>query len=234
MPKKNRSNPKSVTQRLLDGKRVVQLSASADELEKTRDKLPQFDPVDLRSLVAAAKKQTGTQTAEEKIINELGNRIKEQTEELLRSLACDPAELKWQTAFMRLARIHHGLGMLAYAPKRTNSNARTWTWEHDFRLLTVMRDLKAEGIEGAAAFVKIAKDPKLREQFPYATRSEIRGKDQFAKSLSERWRKLLSRKDPLGEAILGDQPLDAGETEFLLWFLDLQETLPAVAKNKNT
>src|SRR4051794_8441372 len=101
MPK-NRSNPKSVTQGRLNEKRVVQLSASADELEKTRDKLPRFDPIDLRSIVAAAKKQTGTQTVEEKILNELGNRIKEQTEELLRSLGCDPAELKWHTAFMRL------------------------------------------------------------------------------------------------------------------------------------
>jgi hypothetical protein len=182
MAKKNRPNRKSSLQRGLDARHIVQLSHSSEQLEEVKKSLPQFDPIDLRLLIAAAKNQTGTLTADEKILVALSDRLKEQTEELLRGLGCDPAESNWRAAFMRLARIQHGLGRLAYTRKRTNSNAKRWTSEHDFRLLTVMRDLKAEGIEGAAAFDKIAKTPKLREQFPYATRSQIRGKDKLAKS----------------------------------------------------
>jgi hypothetical protein len=213
-------------------KEPLLLSPSRKQLRETENRLPRFDPIDLRSLLALAGKRTGAQSADGKVLIALRDRIEEQTEELLRGLGCDPAEFNWQIAFIRLARIHHGLGRLAYAPKRTNSKgAEKWKNEHTLRLLTVMRDLKAEGIEGAAAFEKIAKDPKLREQFPYATRSQIKGKDQMAKSLSERWRKLFLEKDPLRKAIGGDQPL--GKAEFLLWSLDNQYAFPAVAKNKN-
>lgn len=232
MRKSKRAIGKSPAQRRLGKQDVVQLSPPPKQLQEIEHSLPHFEPIDLRSLLAAAKKRTGTETVDEKVLIALSDRLKEQTEELLRGLGCDPTESNWQTAFMRLARIHHGLGKLAHAPKRTNSNAKTWTREDDFRLLTVMRDLKAEGIQGAAAFEKIAKIPNLREQFPYATRSQIKGKDRLTKSLSERWRKLISRKDPLREAIHGDLPLDAGDTEVLLWFLDVQNTIPVVAKNK--
>src|SRR6476469_8912740 len=105
MPKKNGPNQKSDAQRFKVGKRVMQLSPPPENLEETKNKLPQFDLIELRSLLAETKIQTGEQTQEEKLLRALANRIKEQTEELVRSLGCDPANFTWQNAFIRLARI---------------------------------------------------------------------------------------------------------------------------------
>src|SRR5262249_277684 len=151
----------------------------------------------------------------------LRERLREQTEQLLRGLSFDPDECKWQAAFMHLARIHHGLGRLVHTPRRTNLNAQTWSIDDDLRLLTVLMDLKPKGIEGRAAFETIARRPELRRQFPYATRSQIKGKDKLAKSLSERFRK-LSRRSGLLEALTGGLSADAGELETLLWLLDTE------------
>jgi hypothetical protein len=96
----------------------------------------------------------------------------------------------------------------------------------------MLRQLKAEGIEGSAAIMKIVATPELRKQFPYDTRSKIRGRDKLAKTLRERARKLLSRKSNLLDALIGGFPTDGGELEKLLWQLDIRQSAPA-AKNEN-
>src|SRR5215813_5945149 len=133
-------------------RRTTHLGASPDQLAQLKKALPYFEPIDLRSLVLAARKRTGPVSIDEKIEFVLRERLREQTEQLLRGLSFDPDECKWQAAFMHLARIHHGLGRLVHTPRRTNLNAQTWSIDDDLRLLTVLMDLKAKGIEGRAAF----------------------------------------------------------------------------------
>jgi hypothetical protein len=210
-------------------KRMMHLGTHPEQVAQL--KKTHFEPINLRSLVLAARKKTSPESLDEKVLFVLSERLKEQTEQLLRGLEIDPDDCNWQSAFMRLARVHHGLGKLVHTAKRSNSNAQKWTWEDDFRLLTVLEDLKVEGIEGPAAFETIARRPELRKQFPYATRSQIRGKNKLAKSLSERSRKLRSRNNGLLAALTGGHSVD-GEIEALLWSLDTQASIDA-AKNNN-
>jgi hypothetical protein len=210
-------------------KGMVHLSTHPNRLAELKARLPNFEPIDFRSLVLAAKKRIGPETIDEKIELQLGERLKEQTEEVLRGIGVDPKHVNWKSAFMRLANIHHGVGRLVYTPKRTNSNARKWNFEHDSLLLEMLWQLKAEGLERSAAIEKIIKTPELRDQFPYETRSKIRGRDKLAKTLRERARKLHSRKNSLLET--GGLPIEGGEHEKLLLELDIEQGA-AAAKNE--
>jgi hypothetical protein len=211
---------------------MVHLGTHPNKLAELKERLPNFEPIDLRSLLLAAKKRIGPGSIDEKAEFELSERLKEQTEELLRAIGFEPQNVNWRSAFMRLANIHHARGRLVYTPKRTNSNAKKWTFEHDSLLLIMLWQLKAESIEGSAAIMKIVATPELRKQFPYDTRSKIRGRDKLAKTLRERARKLLSRKSNLLDALIGGFPTDGGELEKLLWQLDIRQSAPA-AKNEN-
>jgi hypothetical protein len=230
MPNRSTAD-KAARRRASAARRQTHLGVPSDKLAQSKEALPYFEPIDLRSLLLAALRKTGAQSIDEKTVSVLSDRLRAQTEQLLRALGFNPDENKWQSAFMRLARHHHGLGLLVHIPRRTNSNARRWSLEHDLRLLEVLQLLKAEGIEGSAAFKTIASRPKLRNQFPYKTRSQIKGRDKLAKSLSERRRK-LSQKNGLLEAVTGEFSPDAGEIEALLWWLDTESSIKA-AKNKN-
>jgi hypothetical protein len=217
---------------------MMHLAPHPKEVSRLQKSLPHFEPINLRSLVLAARKRIGPESLDEKVLLVLSERLKEQTEELLRALGFDPDDGKWKSAFMHLARVHHGLGKLVHTPKRTNSNAQKYTAEDDLRLLRILGDLKAEGIEGAAAFETVARRPELRKQFPaYETRSQIKGRDKLAKSLSERARKFNSHKRAVLQrrllAAFGSDPsMDACEIETLLWWLDTQASRDA-AKNEN-
>jgi phage-related protein len=223
---------KAARRRASAARRQTHLGVPSDKLAQSKEALPYFEPIDLHSLLLAARRKTGAQSIDEKIESVLSHRLRAQTEQLLRALGFNPDENKWQSAFMRLAKHHHGLGLLVYIPRRTNSNARRWrSPKHDRRLLEVLQRLKAEGIEGSAAFKTIASRPKLRNQFPYKTRSQIKGRDKLAKSLSERFRK-LSQRNGLLKALTGGLSPDAGEIEALLWWLDTESSIKA-AKNEN-
>jgi hypothetical protein len=214
---------------------LLRLSPSLETIEAIKNAIPKLDPIDFRALIAEAKQKAGPESIDQSVSLVLADRLKAQAEFLLVQLGLDPSDGNvWRTAFMRLASAHYGMGNLVFSPKRTNTNAKQWN--HDFELLTVMRDLKAKGIEGSLAFEEIAKDPELRNLFPYSTRSQIKGKDKLAKTLSERWRKLqLGAGHSLLNAISGDAPLGAGAFEFKLWFLDFLQNLPPdPAKDETT
>jgi hypothetical protein len=218
-------------------RRMASLGAPADELARRAKALPSFEPIDLRSLVLAARKKTGPESIDRKIESVLSDRLKDQTEQLLWALGLAPEDCEWRLAFMHLARIHHGLGRLVHTPKRTNSNAQRYTTEDDLRLMSILDDLQAEGIKRPEAFETIADRPELRKQFPaYTTRSQIKGKDKLAKSLSERARKFESRQRALRQgrlltAIMGSW-VDPSEIEALLSWLDAQASKDT-AKNEN-
>ena len=218
---------------------LLRLSPSLEKIEAIKNAVPQFDPIDFRSLIAEAKKRDGPESVDQKVRLVLADRLKQQAEFLLISLGFDSSDGNvWRKAFMRLASAHYGMGNLVFRAKRTNSNAKQWGRgiDHDLIFLTVMRDLKAKGIEGSQAFEEIARDPGLRKLFPYATKSQIKGKDKLAKTLSERWRKMQLRAGhSLLNAINGDAPLDARGLEFELWLMDLRQSLPPDGtKNETT
>jgi hypothetical protein len=202
-------------------------------MARWKKELPIFEPIELRALVHAAQKMSGSESLDKMTESVLSDLLRQQTERLLRALGFAPG-CDWQSAFMRLARIHHGLGRLAHTPKRTNSNAQKYTAEDDARLMKILGDLEAEGVKGPAAFKTIALRPDLRKQFPaYATRSEIRGKDKLEKSLSERARKIRLRQRAFFEsrliAALAGDSREVSEIEALISWLDAQ----APAKNEN-
>jgi hypothetical protein len=107
--------------------------------------------------------------------------------ELLRCLGIDASKPDaWQRGFFRLANLHHGVGQLAWYPRRTNRNASTWTSDHDLALLREVMILRQQGLSERRAVKKLVADSKKRELFPY------RQKGHFAST-----KELQNREDAL-------------------------------------
>jgi hypothetical protein len=87
---------------------------------------------------------------------------------LLRRLEIDASKPDaWQRGFFRLANLHHGVGQLAWYPRRINRNASTWTSDDDLALLREVMILQQQGLSERRAVKKLVADPKKRKLFPY-------------------------------------------------------------------
>jgi hypothetical protein len=146
---------------------IIPLFPKDHEVKSARRKLPIFDPHDLRSLIGEAKKndEADVDTA---VLFAFRRRNDAQMKDLLRRLGVDPSRPDaWERGFFHLAVLHHGVGHLAWYPRRTNRNPATWTPAHDLALLQEVIVLRQRGVSERAAVRKLAADPKKRELFPY-------------------------------------------------------------------
>ena len=88
---------------------------SEAEVTASRERLPQFDPHDLRSLVNDARSASPQGDTDAAFITALRERNNQQISELLRALNVDRSRPDvWQRAFIRLAFIYHGMGHLEW------------------------------------------------------------------------------------------------------------------------
>jgi hypothetical protein len=144
----------------------ILLSPDDQQRKAKRRELPVFEAHDLRTLIKEAK--ASPNDGANAFLLAFRRRNAAQMNELLRHLGVNPSQpdagIK---GFFLLAYYHHGVGRLAWNPRRTNKNAPTWTAEHDFMLIREVAILNGQGLSDRAAIAKLAGDLKKRQLFPY-------------------------------------------------------------------
>jgi hypothetical protein len=164
------------------------------KVRSARRKLPIFDPHDLRSLISEAKKnnEADVDTA---VLLAFRRRNDAQMKDLLRRLGVDPSSPDaWERGFFHLAVLHHGVGHLAWYPRRTNRNSATWTPSHDLSLLREVFVLRRQGLGERAAVRKLASDSKKRRQFPYRRKGYFSTADETKNREAALWVRLQKLK----------------------------------------
>jgi len=149
-------------------KKQVLLLPPNREIEARRKKLPIFEAHDLRLLLAEAKGRQLVDGDDAAVLAALRRRNEVQMQKLLRALGVDPSRPDaWARGFFLLAHYHHGVGHLAWYPRRTNRNAAKWTPAQDLELLREVIMLTRDGLSKRRAIAKIAADPKKMRLLPY-------------------------------------------------------------------
>jgi hypothetical protein len=214
----------------------ILLFPKEDDVRSARRKLPVFDPHDLRSLISEAKKndEVDVDTA---VLLAFRRRTESQMKDLLRRLGVDPSRPDaWERGFFHLALLHHGVGYLAWYPRRTNRNSATWTSTHDLALLQEVIVLRDKGLSERRAVKKLAADPKKRALFPYrrkgyrfSTAEDLKNREA---ALWARLQKLkASARGILGLALgVSQGNLSSGERS--LYELDMSWLPPKVGENQ--
>ena len=182
------------------------LPLSEEMLKADRKRLPIFKPHDLRSLVNEA--QAGQPDADAGLVVALRRRNSDQMKDLLRRLGVDPSQPDaWSKGFFLLAYYHHGVGHLAWYPRRTNKNAAKWKPTHDLDLLREVFLLRERGLSERNAIKKLAADRKKRHLFPYRNQEgpHVKGTEQQRREyvLRARLQKLKAGEHGLYALIVG-------------------------------
>jgi hypothetical protein len=163
------------------------------EVKRARRKLPVFDPQDVGSLLAEAKTNDKADV-DIAFLLVFRRRNGAQMKELLRRLGVDPSRPDaWERGFFHLARLHHGVGRLAWYHRRTNRNSATWTEAHELALLREVFLLRQQGLSERAAVKRLASDPKKRQLVPYRKTGYFPNAEESEKreaALRERLKKL--------------------------------------------
>ena len=202
-------------------KRILLLPNNDRSIKVRRKKLPVFEPHDLRSLISEAKVKSDDLA----VLRALRRRNELQMKVLLKRLGLDPTlPDAWQRGFFFLSHYHHGVGFIAWYPRRTNRNAATWQLDHDIALLREVAILRSEGLSERHAIKRIAVDRKKRHLFPYREqkyRPSAKGTEQRRRedALRARLHKLKSSKFIL-DLISGDPREPLGVYEQALRELD--------------
>jgi hypothetical protein len=200
-------------------------------LKTRRQKLPKFEPHDLRSVISEAKANEEVDT-DHAFIFAFRRKNQEQIEGLLRNLGIDPSQPDaYRKGFNLLATYHYGVGHLAWFPRRTNKNAATWSSSVELTLLVEVMLLRKQGLSERRAVKTLVADPKKRQLFPYRGQRS----DSTHKVLQKRedavWRHLQKVKSSKFGASLLDlfsEPTRGGHSaiERALFDLDMSNSLP--------
>jgi hypothetical protein len=209
----------------------ISLFPKDHEVKSARRKLPVFDPHDLRSLIIEAKGNDQAD-ADSAFLFAFRRRNDTQMKDLLRRLGVNPSRADaWERGFFHLAFLHHGVGHLAWYPRRTNRNSATWTPAHDLALLREVFLLRQKGLSERAAVKKLASDPKRRQQFPYRKKgyfSTVKEPQNREAALWARLQKLKAstRGTSLLDLLVGVSQDGLGSIERSLYELDMSSLLP--------
>jgi hypothetical protein len=149
-------------------KKQILLLPPDREIGGRRKKLPVFKPHDLRSLLAEAKASENVDGDDIAVVVAFRRQNAIQMQRLLLCLGVDPSQPNaWEKGFFLLAHYHHGVGQLAWYPRRTNKNAAKWAQAQDLELLREVITLTQDGLSQRRAIAKIAADPEKMRLFPY-------------------------------------------------------------------
>ena len=208
------------------------------EVKSARSKLPVFDPHDLQSLITEAKTDD-TADFDTAFFLAFRRRNDIQMKELLRRLGVNPSNPDaWERGFFHLACLHHGVGHLAWYPRRTNRNSATWTPAQDFVLLREVWILQQQGLSDRAAVEQLACDPKKRQLFPYRKKgyfSKAEESEKRAAALRERLKalKASARGKSILDLLVGMcQSGGLGSLERGLYELAIFSSVPRIGKNQ--
>jgi len=119
--------------------RVYQLSVKLTRgVKEETPRLPKFKPIKL-SKVLRTTTGTSTRKITSDVTFELLRRVDAQQTELIKALELNPNNLDWAEAFVLLARIHHGVGVVHIEKARApNKHAAKWTRDQDDILLAAI------------------------------------------------------------------------------------------------
>ncbi len=191
-------------------------------------RLPKFEAHDLRSIINEAK-ANGNDDLEIAFVLTLRRRNEEQMKELLRCLGIDASKPDaWQKGFFRLANLHHGVGQLAWYPRRTNRNASTWTSDDDLALLREVTILRQQGMSERGAVKKLVADPKKRKLFPYRQKGQFASTKELQNREDAVWARLQKIKKR-GKSF-ADLGYHLSPIELNLLELDAVNALPDMAR----
>src|SRR5690606_3013216 len=130
--------------------------------------LPKFKPIKLSEILRTTTGKSNLNITSD-VMAELIERIHAQQVELLRGLDIDEENPDWADAFLQLACVHHGMGVIHVDKARPpNKHAAKWTREQDQALLAEMNARLESGKTATAALKEIASDKSIWRQFPNA------------------------------------------------------------------
>jgi hypothetical protein len=216
----------------------ISLFPKDHEVKSARRKLPVFDAHDLRLLISEAKThdKADLDTA---FLLAFRRRNDAQLKDLLKRLGVDPSRSDaWERGFFHLALLHHGVGHLAWYPRRTNRNSATWTSTHDLALLREVTLLGQKGLSERAAVKKLASDRKNRQQFPYRKKGYFSTADELKKREAALWARLQklkasARGTSIVDLLVGVSQDDLSSIERSLYELDMYSSRPEMVKIKS-
>src|ERR1700730_8794893 len=213
----------------------ISLFPKDHEVKSARRKLPIFDPHDLRSLITEAKTSDETDF-DSAFLLAFRRRNSAQMKDLLRRLGVDPSRADaWERGFFHLAFLHHGVGHLAWYPRRTNRNSASWTPTHDLALLREVALLGQKGLSERAAVKKLASDRKKRQQFPYRRKGYFSTADESKNREAALWARLQklkasARGTSIVDLLVGVSQDDLSSIERRLYELDMYSSRPEMVK----
>lgn len=145
----------------------ILLFPDKQQIDAKRNSLAKFEPHNLGSLLKEIN--AGEKGDSEKaFVLAFRRRNQEQIHTLLRRLGIDPSQPNaYERGFFLLGVYHHGIGGLAWSPRRTNRNSASWTWDDDLRLLKEVKRFTSKGFSERYAVKQIAADPRRTRLFPY-------------------------------------------------------------------
>ena len=167
------------------------------------------------------------------LIEEIRRRTADQLNQVVEQLGVDPQHPdKWQRAFHELAAIHHGVGIISWAPaRRPNRNAaKKSTNDLDRRLYGYVTELEEQGKSRAEAIEIIARDAekcRLLEVSP-SSRSQTADVKLKVEALRKRFRRIDKMAPPgsLLAAITGTYPMFGSEKDQAQYLRIMLATMP--------
>lgn len=129
-------------------------------------RLPQFAPVKLNKFLQEKTGKT-TLASVSGVTEDLLKLVAAQQIELLQALGLDAAKPDYAQAFLELAKIHHGMGVIKVEMARgSNKNAEKWSREQDDDLLKAVIARQQRGMTIGSALNGIANDEAIWKKFP--------------------------------------------------------------------
>lgn len=182
--------------------RVYRLSVQLARSEKDETRrLPTFKPIKLSEVLRTIKGASSRKITTD-VTLELIRRIDAQQAKLLQALDLDPNNPDWAEAFVSLAGIHHGVGVIQIEKARApNKHATKWAPGQDNTLLAAMNARLDKGMTATAALKEIATDKTMWQQFPRVENSRSQKPPAFRRMQTYRKRWGLIKKVRLLDSI---------------------------------
>ncbi|QDM18200.1 hypothetical protein [Tardiphaga sp. vice278] len=129
-------------------------------------RLPKFAPVKLNKFLLEKTGKTA-QAGVSGVTEDLFEHVATQQVELLQALGLDVEQPDYAQAFLELAKIHHGMGVIMVETARgSNKNAKKWSKEQDDDLLKAVITRRQRGMTIASALNEMVNDEAIWQKFP--------------------------------------------------------------------
>ncbi|EAQ35020.1 hypothetical protein NB311A_14030 [Nitrobacter sp. Nb-311A] len=191
---------------------ALHLEPSQGEGETSR--LPPFAPVKLSKVLLAKTGRTTLGDSSDVTIDLL-ELIAAQQDKLLQALGFDSANPDYAQAFLALARIHHGVGVIQVESKRaSNKNAKKWTKEQDDALLQAVDVRQQAGMKITDAVQQIASDETIWQKFPVTDKTDSGKLPARLRAQNYRRRLALIKKRNAAERMQSEIVKDLAKTDW--------------------